>query len=314
MTKSDHRLGLLYVGCAAAAWSFGGLLTRLIRADSWTMITWRGLFGAAGLAAVMLVQRDRGALRSLAAMGWLGWLFVAQSAAGMIFYLAALRNTSVANVAVIYATAPFMTAALGWAMMRERPTTSALGASAAALAGVAVMVGFGARGGWAGDLLALGMTLSMAVATVVARFSKDLPIVPTACLSALLSAVLAWPLGAPAGVSGRDLGLIALFGILNFGIGVPLFAAGARLLPAIETALLGSVEAPLAPLWVGLAIGEMPGRSTFIGGSIVFAAVAVHLTVTQAKAVTRTQAVTQARVRDSRASVIAVNDDAGSRL
>ena len=44
-------------------------------------------------------------------MGWPGWLFVAQSAAGMIFYLAALRNTSVANVAVIHATSPFTAAA-----------------------------------------------------------------------------------------------------------------------------------------------------------------------------------------------------------
>jgi drug/metabolite transporter (DMT)-like permease len=298
MNKSDHRLGLLYVGCSAAAWSFGGLLTRLIHADDWTMIAWRGPFGAAGLAAVMLVQRNRRALRSIATMGWLGWLFVGQSAAGMIFYLTALRSTSVANVAVIYATSPFLAAALSWAVMRERPTLSSLGASAAALAGVAVMVGFGGRGGWVGDLLALGMTLSMAVATVVARFSKDLPIMPTACLSALLSAAVAWPLGAPTSVSGRDFGLIALFGILNFGLGVPLFAAGARLLPAIETALLGSVEAPLAPLWVWLAIGEIPERSTFIGGAIVFAAVAVHLVVNESK------------TRDSGAFVIAVNDDA----
>jgi drug/metabolite transporter (DMT)-like permease len=284
MAKSEHRLGLLYIASSAAAWSFGGLLTRLIRADSWTMIAWRGLFGAAGLAVVMLLRRDRRALRSVAAMGWLGWLFVAQSAAGMILYLTALRNTSVANVAVIYATSPFMAAALGWAVMRERPTSSALAASAAGLVGVAVMVGFGAPGGWVGDLLALGMTLSMAVATVVARFSNDLPILPTACLSALISALAAWPLGAPAHVSARDFGLLALFGLLNFAVGIPLFAAGARLLPAIETALLGSMEAPLAPVWVWLAIGEIPSRSTFIGGSIVFAAVAVHVMVSERKA------------------------------
>lgn len=302
MKISDHRWGLLYVGCSAAAWSFGGLLTRLIHTDNWTMIAWRGLAGAAGLAAVMLVRRDRGALRSVAAMGWLGWLFVGQSAVGMIFYLTALRSTSVANVAVIYATSPFLAASLGWAVMRERPTWSSLVASAAALAGVAVMVGFGGRGGWVGDLEALGMTLSMAVATVVARFAKDLPIMPTACLSALLSAAVAWPLGSPTSVSDWDFALIAAFGILNFGIGVPLFAAGARLLPAIETALLGSVEAPLAPLWVWLAIGEIPEKSTFIGGAIVFAAVGVHL------------AVNESRARGSGAFVIAVNDEASQEL
>ena len=34
------------------AWSLGGLFTRLIPLDSWTMVAWRGLFGAAGLAAL----------------------------------------------------------------------------------------------------------------------------------------------------------------------------------------------------------------------------------------------------------------------
>ena len=34
-------------------------------------------------------------------MGWLGWLFVGQSAAGMTFYLAALRHTTVASVEIV---------------------------------------------------------------------------------------------------------------------------------------------------------------------------------------------------------------------
>lgn len=277
MPNAARRLGLLYVGCSAAAWSFGGLLTRLIHTDGWTMVAWRGLFGAAGLAAAIFVQRQRDSLAALRAMGWSGWLFVAQSAAGMVFYLTALRNTSVANVAVIYATSPLLAGALSWVVMRERPARRALVASCAALLGVAVMVGFGSPGGWLGDLLALGMTLSMAVATVVARHSPELPILPTALLSALLSALICMPLGAASDVSARDLGLLALFGILNFGVGIPLFAAGARRLPAIETALLGSMEAPLAPLWVWIFIDEVPARSTFIGGAVVFAAVAVHL-------------------------------------
>lgn len=283
MTKSDHRLGLLLVAGSAACWSFGGLLTRMIGVDGWTMIAWRGTFGAAGLAAAMLIQRSRPRWRDAAALGWTGWLFVAQSAAGMIFYLEALRHTTVARVAVIYATAPFLAALLGWLALRERPGRRSLYASAAALTGVAVMVGFGGRGGWLGDLLALGMTLSMAVATVVSRHARAMPILLTAALSSLLSAVVSWPFGAPASAGGRDIALLAVFGLLNFGLGVPLFAAGARRLPAIETALLGSVEAPLAPFWVWLVLGETPGASTVIGGSIVFAAVGIHLLVGEAQ-------------------------------
>jgi drug/metabolite transporter (DMT)-like permease len=208
---------------------------------------------------------------------------VAQSAAGMMFYLSALRHTTVASVAVIYATAPFLAAALGWMVMREKPSASSLAASLAALAGVAVMVGFGSKGGLVGDLYAIGMTLSMAVATVVARHSRTLPILLTACLSSLLSGLVCWPLRAPLAPGGHDLALLAAFGIVNFAVGVPLFIAGAKRLPAIETALIGSLEAPLAPLWVWLALGETPGASTLIGGTIVFAAVAIHLLVGEAR-------------------------------
>lgn len=282
MHRSDHRSGLLLISGAAAAWSLGGLLSRLIHADSWTMIAWRGLFGAAGLAVVILWKRPADVLHDLRRLGWLGWLFVVQSAAGMMFYLSALRHTTVASVAVIYATAPFLAAALSWMTLRERPNGRSILASVAALAGVAIMVGFGGGGGWVGDLYAFGMTLSMAVATVVARNSNGMPVLLSACLSSLLSAVLAWPWRTHL-AAGGDLTLLALFGVMNFAIGVPLFAAGAKLLPAIESALLSSLEAPLAPLWVWLVLGETPNAGTLIGGSVVFAAVAAHLLVREAQ-------------------------------
>jgi drug/metabolite transporter (DMT)-like permease len=78
-------------------------------------------------------------------------------------------------------------------------------------------------------------------------------------------------------VSRNDLLLLALFGITTFAVGLPLFTLGARRLAAIETALIGSLDAPLAPLWVWLAFRETPSASTLIGGSIVFAAVGLHL-------------------------------------
>jgi drug/metabolite transporter (DMT)-like permease len=122
---------------SAVAWSLGGLFTRLIPIDTWALLAWRGLFGALGLAAVMIGLRQTDVWGSLRKLGWLGWFFVIQSAAGMACYLAALRHTSVANVAVIYATAPFLAAGLGWVVLREKPTTSSIAASAAALVGVA---------------------------------------------------------------------------------------------------------------------------------------------------------------------------------
>lgn len=246
------------------------------------MLAWRGILGAMGLALVLCAMPRQGSWRSLRNLGWLGWLYVVQSSAGMIFFLTALRHTSVAHVAVIYATVPFFAAVLSWLAIRERPAAGAVASSLVALVGVVVMVGFGRDGNLSGDLLAFGMTLTMAVAMVVARHFPAMPFLPAACMSALLSGLISLPFGTPLSVSGHDFVLLLLFGLITFAVGLPLFTLGARLLPAVETALIGSLDAPLAPLWVWLAFAETPSASTLLGGSIVLAAVAMHLVLSPA--------------------------------
>jgi drug/metabolite transporter (DMT)-like permease len=44
--------------------------------------------------------------------------------------------------------------------------------------------------------------------------------------------------------------------------------------PAVELALLSMSELVLAPLWVWLAVGEVPSAFTLAGGAIVMAAIA----------------------------------------
>jgi drug/metabolite transporter (DMT)-like permease len=277
MRASDYKIGLILVTASAVAWSTAGFFTRLLPLDSWTMLAWRGIFGALGIALVILALNRGDAWLKVRAMGWPGWLFAIVSAIGMVFFITSLRHTSVAHVAVIYASVPFVAAALGWLVLRERPSRNALVASLAALIGVGVMVGVGTEGGPVGDVLALGMTFSMAAMMIISRRYRDIPTMPAAALSALLSGIVCWPMGRPLAVSGHELLILALFGLVNSAVGLALFTVGARYLPAIETALIGSLDAPLAPLWVWMAFGETPSVPTIIGGIIVFAAVASHV-------------------------------------
>jgi drug/metabolite transporter (DMT)-like permease len=133
------------------------------------------------------------------------------------------------------------------------------------------MVGFGgAEGSLLGDVLAFGMTLAMAAMMVIS-------ILAAACLSALLSALACWPFAASVAIGGEQLAYLALFGLINSALGIALFTLGSRLLPPIETALIGSLDAPLAPIWVWLAFDETPGGNTILGGVLVFGAVAAHI-------------------------------------
>jgi drug/metabolite transporter (DMT)-like permease len=284
MSPTDYRRGLALVAGSAIAWSPAGFFTRLIPLDTWTMLAWRGLFGALAMAVVVAAMERGRAWAELRAMGWPGWLYAILSAVGMILFITSLRSTTVAHVAVIYATVPFVAAGLGWLVIGERPTGRAIAASLAALAGVALMVGLSAEGGLFGDFLALCMTACMATIMVIGRRFRNIPAMSAAGLSALLSGLACWRFGDPLAASGHELVLLALFGVVNLAVGMTLFTLGARRLPAIETALIGSLDAPLAPLWVWLAFGETPGAGTMVGGLIVFAAVSAHLAVGAAKA------------------------------
>jgi drug/metabolite transporter (DMT)-like permease len=119
---------------------------------------------------------------------------------------------------------------------------------------------------------------------IIARHFPALPFLPASAMAALLSGLIALPFGAQASVSAHDLLVSGLFGITTFAIGLPLFTLGARHLPAIETALIGSLDAPLAPLWVWWALGETPTPTTLIGASIVFGAVGLHLVLESGRA------------------------------
>jgi len=275
--RPDRRLGFLIVTASTLAWSTAGLFVRLIDLDTASILVWRSLFAALGLTAVLVATQGRQGLDGFLRLGRNGWLYATISTVSVFLYIGALGNTSVAHVVVIYAAVPFMAAGLGWLMIGERPPGSALLASLAALAGAIVMVGFGTDGAMAGDLMALGMTLGMALMMVIARRSPEIPTLPAGILSSLAAAALALPFAAVPLPEPGQIAWLAAFGLVNSAIGFSLFLIGSRHLPPVETALIGAMEAPVAPLWVWLAFGETPAPATLIGGAVVIAAVIAHI-------------------------------------
>jgi drug/metabolite transporter (DMT)-like permease len=280
-SRRDYQHGLLFVTISAIAWSTAGFFTRLIPLDSFTMLAWRGIFGSLSLLVVIVAMNGRNTLAEFMRFGKAEWIYVALTVVGMIMFITSLGHTSVAHGAVIYATIPFLAAFLGWFFLREIPGRSAIASSIAAITGVLLMVGFGSDGGLLGDLLAFGMTLCMALSIIVMRKNPTMSATPAACIGAMLSIFVCWPLGSPLNATGIQIFQMALFGMVNSAIGLAFFAWGSRKIPAVETALIGALDTPLAPLWVWLAFNERPSMNTVIGGSIVFAAVVGHIVASQ---------------------------------
>ncbi|CAN5831285.1 DMT family transporter [soil metagenome] len=273
MERNEAR-GALLVLLSAGAFSTAGLFTRLITVDVWTLLLWRGLFGGAFIAAYVVWRDGAGAATTVRCIGLPGLVAAACSALATICVVNALRLTAVADVLVIGATAPFLTAAIAWAWSGVRERGRTLLASAVALLGVAVTVlpALGS-GRLLGCALALLMTLLMSVMMVVIRQRRAVCMLPAAALSAFLCAALVGPLAQPASVSGWNLVGLAFFGTFQFGLGLLLLTVGTRLVSATRAALIGTLDTPLAPGLVWLVLGEAPPLMTCLGGAIVLAAV-----------------------------------------
>jgi len=196
---------------------------------------------------------------------------------GMAGFVYALQNTSIANVTVIYATLPFLTAIFAWLWFRERVHRRTLIGSLIAGAGVAITVGgtiaIGSGGYLPGDLSALGFTTAFALMTVLMRRHREAPMLESVAISGFLMALVAACIRDPFTISFSEIGWLALFGIVTQGGGLGLYTMGARRLPAAQAALLSASEVPMAPLWVWIFFSEVPARETFIGGGLVLAAV-----------------------------------------
>ncbi|BCG89278.1 membrane protein [Mesorhizobium sp. 113-3-9] len=275
-TVAERTLGIILVSCSAAVFALTGVLTKSIHADPLTIICWRGFVGSILITLYVLWRRRRSGGRESLRLGWRGWLLAVEGALASIAFISAFKFTYVANVAVIYATAPFVTAVLAWVLTREPFRMQTMVAAAVSLCGVAIMVwsGFG-TGHLFGDGLALLMTIGSGLYMIMVRAFRDTPVVWAGAVSAFLLFVLGWFVTDPLTVSSRDVALLVTFGA-SFALSSILWTEGARLIPAAESGLLGSAEVPFAILFAFLFLGEIAPEASMIGGAIVLCAVFAH--------------------------------------
>jgi drug/metabolite transporter (DMT)-like permease len=269
--------GTLLVAAAAVCWSSGGLIARLVATDPWTTNVWRCAFGAAFLMVAVRLTERRGVLAQWRRMGWPGLAVAVCLAIASTCFILALARTSVANTLILMSVGPYVAGLLGWLLLGERVGLRTWLTMAVALAGAVVMVsGSRATGALAGDLLAIAMAAAFATATVLMRRHGDIRMGAAAALAMVLVCLVALPLSAPLAAAPRDVGLLALFGVGQFGVGFLLFTRGARLIPAARSALVGMLETVLGPLWVWLVLAEQPGPATLIGGALILGALVTH--------------------------------------
>lgn len=301
---------------AALLWSIAGVVTRQLEAAVRFEVTfWRSAFTVLSLLLILPMWRasNRSAHRimsrpapvarrsTLAAFLHRHWGLLPESPAfwvsglcwSVMFtaFMVGLTYTSVANVLIIMAIGPLLTALLARVVtgqplaLRVWVTIAIAGCGMAYMYGGQMLALMSDEQAGAGDLV-MGSLIALAVPvagainwTVVQRSQSHgdrIDLVPSVLLGAILSSLAMLPLALPFAATGNDLAWLSLLGLCQLAIPCVLAVTAARVLKAPEVSLLGLLEVVFGIVWPWVWANEAPGHAVLTGGSVVLSALVLN--------------------------------------
>ncbi|KAB7613756.1 DMT family transporter [Amylibacter sp. SFDW26] len=274
----NRYTGPLLIFIAAVSWSTAGLFTRVVTTDIPTTLFWRSLFGGLCVLLIVLFYNRKITVKSMFHFS-LGEVVIASlSTAGMICFISAFFYTSIANVSFVYGIMPLVTYILAVLFLKERINSLAVCCCILSAIGMSLMT-FGSSNleDYIGILLALGMTIFMAALTVAAKFFPNADSSKATYLSAFLGALIVLPFATFTNIAVNDYYWLALYGLINVGLGFGIYLLGVMRVTALTAALIGLLEIPLAPIWASLLFNEQVGFLTISGGILILISAIFYL-------------------------------------
>ncbi len=280
-----YRRALLLMLVATFLWSIAGVFTRhLEAARSWEVTFWRSAASAVFMLVVLAWSRRDdgigGAWRAVRETGWYGVVSGAMWATMFTCFMLALTRTTTANTLIVNALSPLFAAALSWVVLRQSIGARTWLAIGVAFVGMAWMFHAGLSAdpaAMAGTLIAFGVPVAAAVNVVtLKRAGQTLDLVPAVLLGSVLSVLIALPMAMPLQATLHDIAILCFLGVFQLGFPCMLMVRASRHLAAPEIALLSLLEVVEGPLWSWLFADEAVAASTFSGGLLVLAALALN--------------------------------------
>ena len=281
----SHRRAVALMVLVTLLWSMAGVVSRhLDQASSFEVTFWRSLFSALTLSIVLTLIRGPRLWRDLARAPWPVWFSGACWSVMATAFMLAITLTTVANVLVVMAIGPLITALFARVFLHHRLPARTWLAIAVAGVGIAWMFGQEARSGLSltGSLVAMAVPLAAALnfttlqhvglGVLGASSPGRHDMLSAVLIGAVLSSLYTLPFAYPFQASTHDLALLAMLGAVQLALPCLLLVRLSRQLPAAEIALLGLLEVIFGVTWAWLGAGEIPGSSTLAGGGLVLGA------------------------------------------
>jgi drug/metabolite transporter (DMT)-like permease len=190
--------------------------------------------------------------------------------ASNIFFITAVKTTTVANVVIIFSTSALFSALISYLLYREKITKNILYASFFMFIGLYVIFNDSLEfGSLKGNIYALLCTMLFSISFVLLSKYKEMDRIVLTAFSGIAISILAFLLSEDLKIDMNNLIIVMFMGLIISSFSRVLIGNGAKYISASEVSLLMLIETIMAPIWVWIFLNEIPTIYTFIGGSII---------------------------------------------
>ncbi len=254
----------------ACLWSLAGVFIKYLDVPPLVIVFYRSLF-AFLVFTPFLRRRD-----------WqISWPIVGSVlsySAAISAFVAANKLTTAANAIVLQYTAPIFVFLFSRFVLREKVSRLNAGSLVLCMIGIGTisMDSIG-QPEMAGVALALLSGLLFAAYMVNLRGTQQVNPVYLTWINNLGCALLLLPVvKSDLALHPAQCGILAVMGAVQLGLPYFLFSKGLQSVPLQEASLIALIEPVLNPIWVAIAVGEIPSTATLIGGGLILFGLALR--------------------------------------
>lgn len=262
----QRRQAVLYLIIAASLWSTSGVLIKLI---SWSPLAILGgrSFVAFFVFLIYLRKIDYRitAIQVIGAFSYVGT---------QLFFVWATKLTTAANAIFLQYASPLYVVVFGYFLLKEKPHRADWISMSAIFAGMFLFFGDKLSfNGFFGNFLAILSGMAMASMMLSLRKQKDSIPANTILLGNFIGFFIGLPFLFKESFAIQNVGIILFLGIFQIGLSFILYSIAIKHIHVLEANIIVTLEPILNPIWVFLALGEVPGRLALVGCALVIGAV-----------------------------------------
>jgi drug/metabolite transporter (DMT)-like permease len=274
---TNNAKGLALTSIGIFIMSVESLMIKFTTISSFVFSFYLGIFIFASMVGSLFFKDKEYIKKAFKTSFWILIISAIMMGASNIFFITAVKTTTVANVVIIFSTSALFSSLIAYILYKEKMARNIFYASFFMFIGLFIIFSDELEfGSMEGNFYALLCTMLFSVSFVLLSKYKEMDRIVLTALSGVSLSVIAFFLSEDLKIDTTNLLIVMSMGLVISSFSRVLIGNGAKYISASEVSLLMLIETMMAPIWVWIFLNEIPSSNTFIGGSIIITTLIIN--------------------------------------